>query len=153
MQLRNRRDFWAGVLFIVAGLAFALLSHQYPIGTAAKMGPGYFPMVLGGLLALLGLIVLAGAFARNGPSLAISAVGWRELGLVLAAVVLFALMLPSLGFALALVGLIGVAAIASHEFSLRDTLISIIVLGLMSYLVFIKGLELQFLLWPKWFDR
>ncbi len=51
MQIRNKRDFWSGMMFLIIGLLFVLLSRQYQLGTAAKMGPGYFPTVLGGLLA------------------------------------------------------------------------------------------------------
>ena len=58
MQIRNQRDFWAGVLFIVTGIIFMVLSRQYNVGTSAKMGPGFFPMALGGLMAILGVMVL-----------------------------------------------------------------------------------------------
>lgn len=149
MQLRNHRDLWAGVMFAAVGLLFVFLSQQYTVGTAAKMGPGYFPTVLGGLLTLLGLIIGAGAFARSAPELRVTQVGWRELILVLAAVAAFAWCLPRLGMVISLTLLILVSAIASHEFRLRDTLISVVVLVVMSYFVFVKGLELQFPVWPK----
>lgn len=149
MRVRNHRDLWAGVMFFAIGAGFALLAQQYDVGTAAKMGPGYFPTVLGGLLALLGLIIFLGAFARGNVELRVDPIGWREIGLILASVALFGAALPTLGIVIALVLLIGVASIASHDFSLRDTLLSIVVLAVFSYLVFVKGLELQFPLWPK----
>jgi hypothetical protein len=149
MQIRNHRDLWAGVMFFAFGMLFVVLSQQYQIGTAAKMGPGFFPFVLGGLLALLGVIIFLGAFSPRNAQLRLSPVGWRELGLVLGSVALFGALLPGFGIVVALVVLIGVSAVASHDFSVRDTVIAIVVLGVFSYFVFVKGLELQFPLWPK----
>lgn len=149
MRIRNHRDLWAGVMFFVFGVIFVVLSRQYQLGTAAKMGPGYFPTILGGLLALLGLIIFIGAFEKHNAELKVERIGWRVLLLLLASIGLFGLLLPKLGMVISIVALIGVAALASHEFRLRDTLISIVVLILLSYLVFVKGLELQFPVWPK----
>lgn len=150
MQIRNHRDLWAGVMFFGFGAIFAVGSTSYELGTAARMGPGYFPLVLGVILAVLGLIIFAGAFSASNDELRIGRVGWWEISLILGAVALFAAALPSLGIVIALILLIGVSAYASHEFSLRDTAISTGVLLLMSYVVFVKGLELQFPLLP-WF--
>lgn len=153
MQARNRRDFWAGVMFFIAGLLFMGLSQQYTVGTAAKMGPGYFPTVLGGLMALLGVIVLLGAYGKQAAKLAVERIQFRPIVLVLAAVVLFGFLLPRLGMVLSLVTLVVVSAIASHEFRLRDTLLSIVVLAALSYVVFVKGLELQFPVWPTFLTQ
>jgi Tripartite tricarboxylate transporter TctB family len=151
--LRNKRDFWAGVMFMGFGILFVILSRQYQLGTAAKMGPGYFPTVLGALMATLGLIVSIGAFAKRNPVTDLSKVGWKELLMVLGAVALFAIALPKLGFIIALILLIFVSALASHEFSTRDTLLSIAFLIVLSYIVFVWGLELQFPVWPKFFTK
>ena len=149
MQIRNHRDLWAGVMFFAFGMIFVVLSQQYHVGTAAKMGPGYFPLVLGGILALLGAIIALGSISAGNAELRVSKVGWRELGLILGSVALFGALLPSFGIVVALVALIAVSAFASHDFSMRDTLIAIVVLAVFSYFVFVKGLELQFPLWPK----
>ncbi len=149
MQIRNHRDLWAGLMFFAFGMIFVVLSQQYHVGSAAKMGPGYFPLVLGGLLALLGAIIALGSISAANVELKVEKVGWRELGLILGSVALFGALLPSFGIVVALVVLIGVSAFASHDFSLRDTLIAIVVLAVFSYFVFVKGLELQFPLWPK----
>ena len=153
MQIRNHRDLWAGVMFFGFGMLFVVLSQQYQIGSAAKMGPGFFPFVLGGLLAILGLIIFLGAFSPRNTPLRLTPIGWRELGLVLGSVALFGALLPGFGIVVALVVLIGVSAIASHDFSVRDTVIAIVVLGIFSYFVFVKGLELQFPLWPKFLSN
>jgi hypothetical protein len=149
VQLKNHRDLWAGLMFAAIGIIFMVLSKQYSIGTSAKMGPGYFPMVLGGLLTLFGLIIVAGAFGKKAASLKLSPVGWREFLLLLASVAVFAVALPRLGMVIAVTLLILISAVASHEFKLKDTLISIVVLVLLAYGMFVKGLELQFPVWPK----
>ena len=149
MKLRNQRDFWSGMMFVAIGILFVFLSRQYQLGTAAKMGPGYFPTVLGGLLAVIGAITAFDSFAKHQPMLKLERVGWKELILLLAGIALFATALPKLGVVISIILLITISAIASHEFRLRDTLISIVVLLIMSYFVFIKGLELQFPVWPK----
>jgi uncharacterized protein YacL len=151
--LRNKRDFWSGIMFMAFGVLFVGLSAQYQLGTAAKMGPGYFPTMLGGLMAVLGLIVSVGAFAKSNPRTELSKVGWKELGMVLGAVALFALTLPKLGLVIALVLLVFVAALASHEFKAKDTVLSIIFLLILSYGVFVYGLELQFPVWPKFLTK
>jgi hypothetical protein len=149
VQLRNHRDLWAGLMFAVIGIIFMILSKQYSIGTSAKMGPGYFPMVLGGLMTLFGVIIALGAFQGKAQLLKLSPVGWREFILLLASVIVFAIALPRLGMVISVVLLILISALASHEFKLKDTLISIVVLVLLAYGMFVKGLELQFPVWPK----
>lgn len=149
MQIRNHHDLWSGIMFAAFGLLFMFLSQQYQMGTAAKMGPAYFPTVLGGLLAVLGLIIGLGAYSKNNHESAVAPVGWREIGLVLLAVALFAIFLPFLGMVVSIVVLVMISSLASHEFRLRDTFLSVVVLLAMSYLVFVKGLELQFRVLPK----
>lgn len=140
-------------MFMCFGLLFVALSRQYQLGTAAKMGPGYFPTVLGGLMATLGLIVAIGSFTKSAIKTELSKVGWRELSTVLGAVALFGLCLPHLGLMVSLVLLIVVSALASHEFKLRDTLLSVVFLAVLSYIVFVWGLELQFPVWPKFLTK
>lgn len=149
MRIRNHRDFWAGVMFIAFGLGFVVFSQAYPFGTTAKMGPAYFPTVLGLLLALLGAIIAAGSMPASATETRVARFGYREIFLVLLAVALFAFMLPRLGLVLAVFTLIFVAATASHEFGWKETLISAVVLVLLAYGLFSKGLELQFPVWPK----
>ncbi|HMN84257.1 MAG TPA: tripartite tricarboxylate transporter TctB family protein [Burkholderiaceae bacterium] len=153
MKIRNQRDFWAGIMFLVTGLLFIALSQQYQLGTAAKMGPGYFPTVLGGLMAFLGILISWGSTAKSNPLTSLTKVGWRELTLVLLAVAAFGFLLPRLGMVLSLIALIGIAAVAGHEFRLRDTLLSMVLLLIISYGVFVYGLELQFPVWPTFLTR
>ena len=152
MRIRNQRDFWAGAMFVALGALFAGFSFEYEIGTAARMGPGYFPLLLGSLLAALGLIVAWGSMSRTAPVLELAPTGWREIFLVLGSVAVFGFLLPVLGMVISVALLILVAAFASHEFHWKETLISIVVLLIMSYLVFVKGLELQFPVWPTFLN-
>ena len=151
MQVKNRRDFYAGIMFMLFGITFVGMSQLYTIGSASKMGPGYFPTILGGLLFMLGLIVFVGAFGKNAETLTVEKFQFDISLYLLGGVGLFAVALGPLGFILAITLLIFVSSKASHEFSLKDTAISIVVLLISSYLVFILGLQLQMPVFPKFF--
>lgn len=153
MRIRNHRDFWAGVLFIVTGLLFMALSRQYTMGTAAKMGPGYFPTVLGGIMAVLGVLILLPAFSRKSPEVRVTNVDLKSNFLVLLGVAVYAFTLPKLGFLIAAVLLIVIAAFAHHEFKFRQTVLLAIGLVIFSWLAFVKGLELQFPFLPPALTR
>ncbi|MCL4773655.1 MAG: tripartite tricarboxylate transporter TctB family protein [Burkholderiaceae bacterium] len=149
MRIRNQRDFWSGVMFLVLGVLFVMFSQAYQLGTPARMGPGFFPTMLGALMALLGLGIGWRALSRSSGKTELEPVGWRELFLVLVSVAVFSATLPYLGMVVSVSLLIAIAALASHEFSWKETAISIVVLLVMSDLVFVRGLELQFPVWPK----
>ena len=153
MRIRNHRDFWSGVLFIVTGLLFVVLSRQYQLGTAAKMGPGYFPTILGGIMAVLGLLILLPSLGGKGPQVKVDKMDAKSILMVLIAVAVYAATLPKLGFIVALVLLILISSYASHEFSLKATLINSVGLLIFSWLVFVKGLELQFPFLPAFLTR
>jgi hypothetical protein len=146
VKLRNHQDFWSGTMFVVLGVLFIVLSRQYQLGTAAKMGPGYFPTVLGAMIVL-------SAFSKSNPETKLSPVGWRELFLLLLGVLLFAILLPKLGLIVSLWILIFVSALGSHEFNFKETFLSAIVLSVLGWGVFAKGLELQLAVWPKFLTQ
>ncbi len=149
MTIKNTRDFYAGLMFMIFGGVFIIFSRSYTMGTASKMGPAYFPTILGGMLVVLGLIVLVGSLMPKAEALRVEKFQFDILAYVMGAVALFAALLVPGGFVVALLALIFVSSKASHEFSLRDTSISVVVLAIASYLVFIKGLQLQMPTWPK----
>ncbi|MFT3802733.1 MAG: tripartite tricarboxylate transporter TctB family protein [Burkholderiaceae bacterium] len=153
MHIRNQRDFWAGIMFIAIGATFMVLSMQYQIGSAGKMGPGYFPFVLGGLMAFLGILIALGGMSKNAAEAKLSKVGWRELFLVLISVALFAGLLNSMGVIVALVVMVFVSSFASHEFGWLATIGTAVVLCIMAWAIFVVGLELQFPLWPTFLTR
>jgi hypothetical protein len=153
MAIRNKKDFWAGVMFIVTGLLFMAFSQQYQMGTAAKMGPAYFPTVLGGLMAVLGLMLAVPAVRLSAPETRVEPFRFKVILTILAAVAAYALTLPTLGFIVSLFLLVIIASWASHEFSWKATLIACVVLLIGSWLVFVKGLELQFPFLPVFLTR
>jgi hypothetical protein len=109
--------------------------------------------VLGGLLIFLGILVGIPAFKPDAEETVVEPIGWRGLLVILGAVILYGLLLPRLGFVIAMAVLVILSAMASREFTWRAALLSTIVLGGFSYLVFVKGLELQFPVWPPFLTR
>ncbi len=153
MKIRDRKDFWSAVMFVVFGVLFMAWSTDYQFGTTQRMGPGYFPTVLGGMLVLLGILVGLPAIKAGAPETHVGKIGWRGLLVILGAVILYAILLPRLGFVVALAVLVIMSAMASTEFTWKAALASCVVLGFFSYLVFVQGLELQFPVWPPFLTR
>ncbi|SAI45435.1 membrane protein [Bordetella ansorpii] len=149
MQLRNKQDFWSGVMFIALGLGFAWQATSYQMGTAARMGPGYFPFWLGLVLALLGAVVLLGSLSKKATETSVDKFDWRIVALVIGSVVLYAVILRPLGVYISVAVLVIVSSLASHEFSWKVAVGNAIFLVVFSYLAFIKGLGLIFPLWPS----
>lgn len=148
MQLRNKQDFWSGVMFIILGSGFALQATQYSMGTAARMGPGYFPFWLGIVLALIGAFVLIGSIAPKAIETTIDKFDFRIVALVVGSVILYGLILRPLGIYISVFILVVVSSLASHEFSWKVAVANGIFLVIFSYLAFVRGLGLIFPLWP-----
>ena len=148
MNIRNHKDFWAGMMFIAFGAGFAGYGTRYALGTAERMGPGYFPTVLGILLAVIGLVVAGGGVAGKGEPERIKKFAWSTLLLIIGPIVLFGLLLDTLGLVACLFMLVVVSSYASHEFGWKAALGNAAVLIGLSLLVFVYLLKLQFPLWP-----
>lgn len=147
MRIGDQRNVLTGLLYFVFGTAVAIGASRYPIGSAASMGPGYFPLGVGVLLAITGLCVLGTALAQRVHS----AMGlWRlkNAAIVLAAVILFGLLLEPMGLIVAVPVLLGVSALAHPEFSWRTVVVSILVLLPLTWVLFVALLGLQFPLLP-----
>ena len=140
-------------MFLVIGVAFAVFAQEYALGTPARMGPGFFPTMLGVLLALLGLVILLRSFAGGNGELRVAAVRWRPLALILLSVLAFALALPRLGIIASIALLVGMSSMASDDFRWKETFVSIVGLVAISWLVFVEGLDLQFPVWPVFLAR
>jgi len=153
MRIRHQKDFWSGVMFLAVGLAFVGLARNYELGTAQRMGPGYFPTALGALLAVLGLIVAIKGLAREERGGDIARFHFGPLAVVLGAVALFALLLRPAGLVAALTVLIGVSAYASHEFRLREVVPLAAFLVVLVLAVFIWGLGLVVPVWPAFVQQ
>ena len=140
-------------MYMVIGLFFAILATNYPMGTAAKMGPGYFPFYLGILMFLLGVLVAIKAFGAKAAIESIPKFNWRIMAQITGAVVLYGLLLPRMGFLVAIVVLVFVAASASREFTWKGTAINAAFLVTFTYSVFVLGLKLQFPLLPVFLQQ
>ena len=146
MKLRGPRDVYGGLIFVVFGVAAAAIARDYPMGSAMRMGPGYFPFLLGCLLALLGLAIIMRGLLRTG--LPLDATFWRPISLVLVAIGAFAATVEALGLAIATALLVGIGAAASPESRPGETVW--LVAGLVAFAlgVFVYALKLPFQVWP-----
>jgi hypothetical protein len=144
--IRNPRDFYAGLLFVAFGLAALVIAQSYPLGTASRMGPGYFPRVLGILLVALGALqTLIGMRGKSGFPLECH---WRPLFILLASVSLFILLTTWLGLIVAALVLVFVSSAATAEFRWREALIAGAVQGVAAAALFVYGLGLPLPVWP-----
>jgi len=146
IRITNPKDFWAGALFVAIGVGTIILGSRYTLGSAARMGPGYFPRILGILLIVLGAVLALRATRTPGPPL--PPFQWRPLVVVLGSVVLFGAIVNWMGVALSTVILIVAASAASREFRPREALIAGVLLATLAVGVFVIGLQLQLPIWP-----
>lgn len=152
MRIKSQKDFWSGLMFVVLGAAFAIGAGNYSLGDSVRPGPGYFPLGLGVLLALLGAFVLFQALTIETESGdPVGRIAWRPLLIILGAVVMFGAALPRLGLVVSLPLLILVSAYASDEHTWLGSAINAVVITALSWLVFVVGLKLTIPLWPTIF--
>lgn len=158
MLLKSQKDFFSGLLFMTVGGAFAYGATTYQVGTAARMGPGYFPLLLGVILALMGAVIAVRSFIAGTPDGDhIGAIAWKPLLLVLGANVAFgALMIgvpslgiPQFGLVVAIFAQVGIASLAAEKFVLTEVLVLAAILAVGSYAAFVVLLGLQFPVWPS----
>ncbi len=151
LTIHNPRDFFAGLIFLFFGILAATLSRDYPMGSAMRMGPGYFPFVLGVFLVLLGFAICARSLALRGRDIechGVEGVDSRALILVLAAVAAFAATIESAGIVIAATLVLVIGAAASRESRYREVIALTLLLVVLTVGVFVYGLGLPFKLWP-----
>ena len=148
MQVRNKQNFWSGVMFIVIGLAFAWKSTEYSMGTAARMGPGYFPFWLGIIMAILGAIVFLSSLSKKAELTVIANFDFRSVAIISVSVLVFAFLLVPGGLILSMFVLVLISAVAAHDHSWKTTILNAIFLNVLCYLSFVVGLKLVFPIWP-----
>ena len=158
MNIKSQKDFFSGLVFVIVGVAYALGATNYKLGDGARMGPGYFPLLLGVLLAILGVVVMFKAMVvqtMDGDK--IGKFAWRPLFFIIAANLSFGILLgglpsikfPSFGLIVAIYALVPIAALAGDEFKLKEVLVLATILAALSYFAFIYALKLQFPVWPS----
>lgn len=146
--VKNPKDFLAGLIFVVVSVLFAFGDVDLPIGTAFRMGPGYFPMVLCIILAALGLAIMANGIRVDGE--AIKNFTWRGLFNIVLPIVFFGATLRGLGFILSLGISVFAVSTASAHFHWRTALINTVALVFFGWLIFIWGLGLPIQVWGPW---
>ncbi len=150
MKIKSQRDFASGLMFVAIGTGFAIGALNYTFGSSARPGPAFFPFGLGVLMTLLGAAVLFKSLTiESDDGEPIGSIAWRPLGVLIASVVMFGLLLPRLGMVITLPLLVLLASLASDEFSLKSTLVSAGLLTVVAWGVFVKGLGLAIPLWPS----
>lgn len=150
MKIKSQRDFWSGMMFLVVGIVFAVGAGNYSLGTSARPGPGYFPLMLSVIMAILGAVVTFKALtieSEGGDP--IGKVAWRPLLVIVGAIAVFGATITTLGMIVSIPILIFISSFAGDEFHWRDVLINSIVLTVASWLIFIVGLKLTIPMWPS----
>lgn len=158
LRIKSRKDFVAGIMFAVVGAAFAIGAFEYTVGSAARMGPGYFPLLVGVLLTVLGLMVAASALGSRprGDEDLIGKIAWKPLGFIIGANVVFGVLLaglrsfdiPAMGLMVAVYALVIISCMGGSSFNWKAAVVLATILAVGSYLIFVLGLNLQFQVWP-----
>ena len=147
-MIKSKKDLYSGLMFMALGSFFALWAGNYPMGSAVRMGPAYFPTILGWMTFSLGVIITIRGFTI--PDVDPTPTQIRPLALILAAAVLFGLILDvfGLGFIPAVFVATFVCAAGGYEFRLKEGIIEGVVLVLVCWGMFVYALGLPFRLWP-----
>ncbi len=157
MKIKSQKDFFSGLMFSGVGVAFAWGATTYNVGEGARMGPGYFPLMLGIVLAILGAFIIFEALVvetEDGEK--IGKWAWKPLFYIIAANLAFGVLLgglpsikvPAMGMIVAIYALTIISSLAGEHFKLKDVLILATILAAGSYLAFVVLLKLQFPVWP-----
>jgi putative tricarboxylic transport membrane protein len=147
MSIRAPKDFWSGVMFIAFAAVALFAARNYSLGTAVRMGPGYFPMLLGAVLAGIGAILVVRSFIVSGEP--ITPLHIVPLAGIVLAVALFGALLQRLGLVVTLAIVIAISALAGRQTKLVEIVALAVVLAAFSVAVFVYGLRLPLPIWPE----
>ena len=157
MKIKSQKDFFSGLMFMGVGIAFAWGATTYTVGTGARMGPGYFPLMLGILLAIIGAVMAFKAtVVETVGGDKIGKWAWKPLVFILLANFTFGVLLgglpsigvPAMGLIIAIYALTIIAGMAGDQFTLKSSVILATALAIGSYVAFIWALKLQIQVWP-----
>ena len=157
MKIKSQKDFFAGLMFAVVGIAFAWGASTYNVGSGARMGPGYFPLMLGIVMALIGMgIMFTGLSVETESGEKIGKWAWKQIVFIIGANLAFGVLLgglpgigvPAMGMVIAIYALVFIASLAGTEFDFKKVLVLATVLAIGSYIAFIWALKLQIQVWP-----
>ena len=150
MKIKSQRDFLSGLMFLVVGIAFAVGATNYSMGSSARPGAGYFPLILSVIMAILGAVVLFKALTietEGGDP--VGDIAWRPLIVIVASIAAFGVTLPWLGMLAAVPVLIVMVSLAGDEFGWKGVIVNSLVLTAFAWFVFVWGLKLTIPLWPS----
>ena len=147
-RVRSPQDLGAGVVFILIGSAGILFGQDLAVGSAARMGPGYFPMLLSWLIIAIGLVLTVKSLATQGPP--IPPIHLRPLTAIVAAILAFGLLIDRIGLALTAAVLVIGAAYARRDVDRGETLLLAVGLALFTVAVFVYALKQPL---PPWWGR
>jgi Tripartite tricarboxylate transporter TctB family len=147
MNVTRSKDFWAGIMFLGFAAVAALAARGYTFGTAGRMGPGYFPLALGLLLGLLGLVIAARSFFTANDR--VDGFSVRPLIVLAGAVCLFGLLIERLGLVVTLLAVVVVSALASREVRSLEVAALAAALAAFSLAIFVYALRLPLPVWPS----
>jgi hypothetical protein len=147
-MIRSSKDFWTGLIYLFFGASAILIARDYGMGTALRMGPAYFPTVLGWLLIAIGAISVIRSFIVEGTPIGAFAI--RGLALVIVSVIVFGLLIKGAGLIVALPVLVIISAYASSQFRWGPTLALAAGLTLFCAFVFLKGLGVPLPILGPW---
>lgn len=150
MTARNMKDFWTGLIYVAFGTTAMIISRDYPMGTAFKMGPAYFPTILSGLLILIGVIALFRSFLKPGSPFGVFAL--KGLVLIVSSIVLFGFIVRGAGLIIALPVLVIISSYASTQFHWKHSLALAAGLTIFCIFVFLKGLGVPLPMLGSWFE-
>jgi Tripartite tricarboxylate transporter TctB family len=147
MRIRAPKDFWSGVMFCGFAVVGILAARGYSLGAAGKMGPGYFPLLLGGVLALLGVVLIARSIVLDGEPLPRFHI--LPLAVIAVAVCLFGVLIEPFGLVIALAVLTMLSAWAGPQFRWLEAAALTAALIVFSIGVFVYALGLSLSVWPS----
>ncbi|MFH1069260.1 MAG: tripartite tricarboxylate transporter TctB family protein [Candidatus Glassbacteria bacterium] len=142
LELRTNKDFWAGMMLIGIGAAAVFIAQDYRFGSALRMGPGFFPAILGGILIVFGVCITAVGL-RSGEKIQ-GHLSLRVLALLSFSLILFGILMDLAGFIPAQVALVFVSAASGREFKVIEALLLTVILTAASTAVFVWGLGLPY---------
>ena len=149
MKVKNQQDFAAGLLFLSVGIACAVGASKHVMGSASDPGPGYFPVFLGGLIALLGAWILFFSLTlETDGGDPLGALAWRPLLVIVGVVVLSGVLLPKLGLLITSPLLVILASLAARDLRWHEVVLSATGATLLAYLVFVVALKRPIALLP-----
>lgn len=144
IRIKSQEDFWAGMMFIAVGVGATVIARDYPMGWAIRMGPGYFPTWLGGILIFLGALITACSFWIKGEG--IGPWAFRPMLVLTGALALFGVTLEvlELGFVPALVLLTVACGFAQNDVRWLETIVLSVFLAMGCVGLFVYGIGLSY---------